>query len=821
MPQGKIDLTEFAGLVTAPGMLQRNPASCVESINWEFPAPGIIRKRRGNDRLPGNTGGPVWKLFTSRLMNANLLAHVGTSTSGTQLRYGDGTVGLTGLTTIDGGNLTRSSTLRMQMALCQRNHYCTSDEGVARVESDIGTSLVRYAGIARGVGFSRLAWGVVPPVSPGAGRPFADGYARAYRVTWHKKDDDGVELGGAPTARWVIANRNYYTGYTGVACNFQMAIQIPREFGTLGTALTTSYYWRLWGTRTFVEATELGDDEMYLITEAYLTAGDIAANLVTYIDTTSDDFLQGSPTLNTNQYNFPPSDAGIRQGIVNEDAPPPVANDVAYWQDCMWYADFAYRARLTVGMIANLADGDTVTVISNGATVVMTARNAPALVTEFQILAAGPTTSINIRQTTMAMVECINVNCRLNGMSAFHVTTTATQPGLVYLELTKPNGLSITFGSSAPTKFQGFDGFSVGSSVDAVSRTNAMAFSKPLRADAVPPINIMEAGPADARILRIFPFRDRILVFTDYGIFQVTGRTFADFALYPFDLGFRLIGREMVALCDEKVYAWCLEGIVEIDDGGVRVVSQSIEPSIESCLISAGGGSTPLAAGRGIVSTLGYAVAYRNQHQVRFHYPEANDFLNMNGCFRWFGFDTRTRTWTNGQFTYKQFGDYYDNRSCAVVRFSDDLLAFGNWSSGADTYLYLERRAYAATDFLETDLTGATQAVESRLTLQCQVPDESGGQHWQQTVINWDCDELTWRPIPSSIQTTHGTENQTTSATTVAVTAQLTRVETPTVSRRGQRLSVSINHTLAEYAGIIGISQTYRGGTRFARRVTP
>lgn len=812
MGSGRIDLTSFAGLVTAPGMLERNPASCVDVVNWEFPAPGVIRKRRGQARQVGNTGGPVWKLLTSRLMGNNVLAHVGTGTSGTQLRYGDGSGALTALTVVDGDSLERQRETRMQGAVCQRNHYVTSDVGVARVESTMTTAA--YAGMPRGQG---------PSVNPSlvSGSSLADGFARAYRVTWHRQDADGVELGGAPSSRWVVANRSYTSGYIGSAMGARCRFLVPHEFGTLSTALTTSYYWRLWGTRSYDEANgQLGDDEMFLVSEAYLTAPDIASGVVTYDDSTPDSFLLSSPRLHTNLYNFPPGEEGMRQGVVNEDGPPPIANDVAYWQDCMWYADTEWRPRFTAALISNLANNDTVTLVVDAGVLVLTAKTVPAGVDDFRIVTAAPTTAINIRETTAAMCAAICARAKAYGygITAHTTATGGTLPGLFFVEASKPQPNGMGFASSVASKFQFFDGMSTAINAPTGAATNGLVFSKPLRADAVPPINVLTAGPADSRILRIVPFRDRLLVFTDYGIFQVTGRTFADFSVFPLDLGYRLMGRDLVAACDEKVYAWCFEGIVEIDDGGVTVVSAPIEPTIESALLAIG--SPAPSQGYSLFAALGYATAYRNQHQVRFHFPEADDSSSLNGCYAWLAFDTRTRAWTKGAFTKINSDDYFDNRSCAVVRFGDDLICYGNWSNGGDTRLFLERRAYTGADFSDDSNEGVAQPVESSLSLQFQLPEQSGAQHWQQTLVNWDASEQWWRTRPTTVGIGHTTE-ETGVSQSVAVTSNQTRCE-PTVStRRGQRLSVSVTHSLSEYAGIVGVSQSYRSGTRFARKVTP
>jgi hypothetical protein len=824
----KTTLTDFKGIVTAPGLLEREPASCFDALNWEFPAPGLVRKRRGFERLGGNAGGPVWKILTSRLMGNNVVAHVGAGTSAIQLRYGNGTGALTALSVVDSSNLTRARAPRAQMALCQRNHYITANEGVARLESDIGASVVRYAGMPRGEGLRR--GGTAFPTFILAGTNFGVGYARAYRVTWHRLDADGIELGGAPTTRFVIANTADFSGFAGATASFDVQFMIPTEWGTNNTALTTSYFFRLWGTRTYLDASQSGDDEMFLVAERYLTAAELAAAYVSYVDATPDLFLGASPTLHTNKTNFSTSEAGIEQGIVNEDAPPPVANDVAYWQDCAWYADFAYRPGITVALITTLTAGDQVSVGVGGVPLVLTASAAPASGTDFRNFTALSSTTANIRATTAALVATINNNLKFlgRGVRAHHISTTTTRPGLIFLEATRPSAAPISFTATPAAAFQGFGGYNVtaGPGVSATQEANGLTFSKPFRADAVPPANnIFSAGPRDARILRIFPFRDRLLVFTDFGIYQVTGRTFADFSLSPFDLGFRLMGRELVALCDERVYAWCYEGIVEIDDGGVRVVSTPIEPTIEALTLAAGAITSPsgqLQFGRNSISDQGYAVGYRNQHQVRFHYPQSDDSAVMNGCAFWLSFDTRTRTWARGQFNQKTFAGYLDARISGVVRFGDDLLMQGCWSTGADTYLFLERQGFINNDYLDDTRDGDSQPISSVMRVQFQVPNDSGLMHWQQTVLNFEDGEATWRARPSLVTLSYATEDLSGFGyASQAVSSEVLRLEAPIEVRRAQRLQLTLTHAVAQYAGVLGISQEYRAGARFARKVTP
>lgn len=814
-----IPLTQFEGLVTAPGLLARNPASCIDVLNFEFPAPGVMRKRRGFEMNPGNTGGPVWKLLTSRLMGNNLLAHMGVGSSGVQLRYGDGSVALAALAVVGGGNLTRSSSTRMQGAVCQRNYYATADEGVARVESNIGAADVRFAGMPRG--YPAHAAGVV------AGSNILAGYARAYRVTWHRLDADGIELGGAPTARMVAANTTYMGG-TGVAAALRIQFQVPWEWGTINTALATDYFWKLWGTRTYDETNQVGDDEMGLVAQRLVSSAEVVAGFVSYDDNTPDSYLDNAPRLHTNTNNFPPSEAGLLQGIVNSDAPPPLANDVAYWQDVMWYADVEFRRSITAALFALPVDGDVFVVTTSLGSVSLTARTAPALPNEFQIFTTGPTTAINLRETVRHMMAALNRRSLALGLGvAGYTTGTATQTsGLFLIELTRPLAvLTLNTSFAYEVRLELFGGYRINTNAGSGAASSTMMWSKPLRADAVPPINQLTAGPKDGRILRVMALRDMLVVFTDYGIYRVTGRTYADFATFPLDLGYRLIGRELVAQCDEKLYAWCYEGIVEIDEGGVRVVSMPIEPTIETLILAAGaepslGTTGDFSVGQVTLATLGFATAYRQQHQVRFHYPQLTD-ASLNGCSRWLAFDTRTRAWTVGGFTDIDGAGFLENRACAVVRLTDDRLMMGNWSNGADTYLFLERREFDASDFIDDYADGKTVSVLSLETTQYQVPQQQGAQHWQQFVVSWDAEERAYRPLPTAMQLEFTTEDGTSASGPVSVSELLTRFETPLARRRGNRLRVTLIHNLAEYCGIVGLEQEYASGTRFGRRVAP
>lgn len=820
MSASGISLVDFQGMVTAPGLLARAKASFTESRNVLFSAPGLIEKRRGFRRMPGNAGAPIWKLLTSDALGANVLAHVGTP-SPTNFRFGDGSGAFTALPTIDAGALTRTRGQRTELALSQRNHYLTTTEGVARLESDIGSSDIRYAGMPKGLG-------VLNPILSASGSNIADGFARAYRGTIHRLDADEAELGGAPTARWIVSNRSGVTGgYTGAARAADFSVMLPREWGTLATALDPDvYFLKLWGNRTYDEANgQVGDDEMYLISQTTITAAMIALGYVNLVDSTPDDYLLTSPRLHTNGLNFPPVEAGIRQGTVNADDPPPVAETIATWMDVVWYGNLTTRPLISLALIAALADGDTIVIRNNGATLTFTARNVPAAPGDFQIFTTAPTLALNIRETVRALM--VAMDALTDGYTNFQTATATSQPGAFLVEQCRTDVGFLSISVGQPAKWLSLSSYDLGTApqLTPATITNGLAFSKPARADAVPPINSFNVGPGDCTLLKVQPYQQRLLCFTDRGIYQVTGRTYADFSVFPFDESFRLISSSMVAVCDEKVYAWCFEGIVEIDSSGVRVISPPIEPSIEQALVQCGGGPSAATSttklGWNCLADLGFAVAYRMAHEVRFHFPQSDDPTNLNGCNEWFSYDTRTQAWTTGRFPATTYNGFRDSRSCGVVRLIDDLLAMGSWSAGADTFLFLERREYDPLDYNDTNRSGTDVPIPSVVTIQFQIPDAKGSQHWQQSVFNWDSGEFSWRTLPTSVDVAIETDNDGVSMGTILTPVALTRFEPPRRVRRGQRFRISITHALAEYMGVVGIDQSFDSGSRFGRTVTP
>ena len=801
-------LAAFKGLVTAPGYLVRDEASCTVADNVSFRYPGRIRPRGGFGRFANATLGRPMKLMNSPALGSRLLANTASTAApgeADQLEMGNGSGAFATVPTIDGSSVDNIREERAALALCRRDHYVTSTNGVRRLDATLG--FLRFAGMPRGLGpdVYDMDPTVYSVLSPGTMLP--DGWARAYRVTWHRYEVDKTLLSGPPTGRVVIRNNTTTSGYTAGPSNVTLRIPVPAEYGTLVTALDTNYFWRLWATRTWdAGGGEYGDDECFLIEEGYLTPTDISNGYAVITEATPDAYLQGAQPLHTNAQIYPVGDEGIRQGVVNADDPPPVATDVAYHSDVLWFSKCRLRTRQNITLRAvggaGFIAGDTFDVVGPTGTVTFTGVvGAPATPTEFTVVTGAGTVEWNIEATTRNLVACIQRNSADWGGSAYHVSLNTSEPGLFFLEVHRGSDLSLSASTSASPSAVYFD------EVDNRVRPNRLFFSKPSRGDAVPPVNFIDVGSEMTEVLRISPFRDRLLVWTTMGLYQVTGTTFADFAVSAFDLTTKLVARESVAALDDRLYGLCSSGVVEVSEGGATVVSLPIDNFFQPKMAD----TVELLRFRLLAFGLGDDV----NHEYRLYMDTQT---GGPGCETWLTFDTQTRAWSSGFFNYTTAGRY-DARNCGVVM-NDGRVVLG--AEDPAGVLTAGRYFYSWPTYADVSYDGTAITIATRLRFTFQAPNAQGLLHWQQTLVKYET-----LPLAPATVTFYPDENYPTGSTVVianTVSRLEERVEVPWGSRRSTRMAVEYQPTMpvpgATTAPIdlAGIEVSYSSPTRYGRK---
>lgn len=867
------------GLVLAPGELSRAPGALTAANNVNVEAPGIIRSRNGHAKETSGIGGPIWKMVSTKELGVALLTNHGTASTATGLKYGNGTDGWTSIS----GTYTNQPATRMQCSVGRRNHYVTTDEGVRRINSDLSTTFagspkglgLDLAGpaavLVRGLSYTTLtvaftvgqtvtgaisgATGVIrakqgtgttgilylsgitgtfgaenitdgaggAAVSAGAITPgyLADTESVTYAVTWSVKDTQGVPMEGSPAARTTVFNNTRTSGWTsGAAQNVLARMPLPTQTLTATTGLTTSYYWRLYRSQSASTGITPSED-MNLVGEAFLTAGNISAGYVEYVDAVPEAFRALGPALYTNA-SLGGDDGVGGPGVQQSNDPPPRARDTVLFADCTFYSDLLYPAGLDLTLLSTVAGvgltaGDTLTI--GGVTYTAIAPGTPSN-NQFQVftVAGGSSLSEAVTRTAADLCRCINVSTTPSTVWAFPVSDPNGLPGGLRLE-SRTNATTFTAAASAHG-----DAFrpSIASAVSAIadSYPNGFAFSKPRAPDAVPRVNLGFLGRDDTSLLRSVVLGESIFMFSDAGLYRLIGRDFNSFAVQEFDLSFRLIGRELVAVCDDAIYAWGYQGIARITPAGVEYVSNAIEPLlldiINTC--SAITGSDAAQSAYTVLSKYAWMTAYQGRHKVVIGYPTQVTGTNKGNCTTALVYDTRMQAWTQWGFSRASDSDQTQGYSTSVARVFDDILYFGQWQGSAgDSYSYKERRSFAASDYKDDNYNQTNQAITKTLTWSAMASAPELETHWDELHVLFDVSPTfsAWT-TPTALTVTFTADRaQSSSASSLSPTAasRMSRVLVAQSQRRSARLGVTVVHaTASEYFGLEGLALVHLPG---------
>jgi hypothetical protein len=792
-------LYDFDGLVTAPGLLARNPASCVDVINFRFPSPGVMRKRTGYVR---QTGAVVvdrffQALYTSAQLNDKFLALGVGLTSVPVVFYGDPASGWTALT-----DVSPFATIPGRGMAAIGNSHFINPTTIRRVEGSF--SRMRCAGMPRG----QLPWtysmnAAVYSVLGGVGGIVPDGSNVAYRVTYCRKDDAGGIIEGPPTSRLVVRNINGTSGWgVGVARNVTLRIPLPNEVGSSTVKCGTDTFWRLYRSR--ISAVDTADDEMYLVNEAFFTAGDIAVGYAAVTDQTPDAFLYGGPTLHTNAVNFPEAGPAGPNGSINgqvlANEAPWIAQDIAEFAGCLFAAaPRAHPSFLMTLLSSGFAAGNTIVV----AGVTLTAVAGAPAANQFTIVGGLASISLNIEATARNLVDAFNRAALAGSTPAqmHYISQGASLPGQILIEA-NDNGAFTVQSAAAGTLFRP-DITTAQSATGFAQQTNVVAYSKPRRGDAFAPANSLTVGPGSATVWRIVAFRERLLCWTSEGLYQIDGTYEGGFTVSLVDSSLRLFEMFAVVVAEDRCLAWCFEGIAEVSDGGTRIVSEPIEPTLQA--VARLRPAPSLLTGP--VADDAFAVYDRVNHVVQFFYSAPGKVSAEPWCSDWLEWDTRERKWSIGNCAVTKFSD-------GVVQYSTGLVVLslgvnsGGSPIGKTAAVFVQRNGGASTDYQDANDAGVSSAITSSATFQFQVPNSDARQHWQQLLLHFENGEFAYLSKPSSLFVRWETDVVISSELTLAPSSAIAKLETPRVTRRATRQRVRLRHTLAENLGLVVLNQS-------------
>ena len=205
---------------------------------------------------------------------------------------------------------------------------------------------------------------------------------------------------------------------------------------------------------------------------------------------------------------------------------------------------------------------------------------------------------------------------------------------------------------------------------------NRLFYSKTSQPEAVPLVNFIDIGPRDKAIQRILALRDNLFVLKEDGIYIVTGTSAPDFGSRLLDGSTELVAPDSAVVLNNKIYALTTQGVVTITEGGVSIISRSIEDKILDIVNS-----------RFDFEFTSFGVSYESDRAYILWLPSEEADTVATQAYR---YNTFTRTWTRWTFP----------ATCGIVNPGNDILYVG---PSDRNFLDQERKNNDRTDYSDRD----------------------------------------------------------------------------------------------------------------------
>lgn len=629
------------GLWTHPNPLGEVPqGGLLVCSNMVIDREGVIETRRGMKRygtaLTLGAGERPNKLFEYK---EKALLHYAST-----LAYDSDNAGT--WTSYSGTYAAPTGAARIRSVRANSNFYFTTSAGIKKLDAVTGT--VGQAGALKALDGTGA--------TTGASGFMSNNTQVAYRIVIGIQDANQNKILGTPSQRIIVINSA--GGTRDVALTF-----------ALPSGITTSHIFQIYRSAMSSGVAVEPNDELQLVVERNPSSGEVSALSVSYTDATPES-LRGA-TLYTS-----PSQEGIAQA--NE--PPPLARDVAFYKNHVLFLNTITKHRLNITLISvggsGLVVNDTITIAGT----VYTGKAAETASSgEFRV-STGGTASENINATALSLVSVINRYASNTLVYAYYLSGYNDLPGQILVEERSIGGNAFVAISSRGSAFSPTIPSS-GSTYTSSNETkkNRLYISKQQQPEAVPILNYIDIGSADADGLRVIALRDSVFILKEDGIFRLTGETIADFRVALFDNTTTLIAEETAVAFNNQVFGFADQGVVAISDSGVQIMSRQIEADLLQLATISN------------FSTIAWACAYESDRKYILALPTATDDTYPTILYV---FNAITNTWTT----------WDRSMSAGLVLSRDNKLYLGSALS-TSKYIYQERKTYTITDNADEEVT--------------------------------------------------------------------------------------------------------------------
>lgn len=547
----------------------------------------IVEPRRGFDFLGYDPTAEVKKLF---FYNSGLFAHYGTT-------FGYNSSGWTSKGTLSAP----SNATSVRSAAISNNLYLTNSDGIYKLDSL--SNNIYLAGIPKGTLVE--SGGALT----GSGTAVASNNSVAYRYLIARKDANNNTVFGGVSSRYSVT--------AGGSGPYDVPIKVY-----LPSSIDNTYFVQVYRT---ANTTGTPNDEMQLCFEQPLDNTMISNGYFTFTDIVPDELLGAALYTSPSQ-----------QGIVNDNAQPPLARDIAEYKNHLFFGDVTSKYRYTVTLIAcggsfGLTTNNTLTITRGATTEVYTAKATASVPSkEFAVDTASSSLAIRIDSTARSLVSVINQGSAL--VYAYLLSTgDGDLPGKILIEERTYGNAVFTVTSSNTTAWNPSIGTAQSATNDEYK--NGLMYSKQGIPEAVPLKNIIRVGSSDDRIKRIVALRDGLFIFKEKdGIYVLRGENEASFSVSLLDGTAKVRSPDSLAVVNNLIYGLFDSGISEVSDSGVSVVGLPIKDKILELF-----GTAPDA-----VENYSFGMGYDSDGKYILALPSAN---SDTGCDQQFVFDVYGRTW--------------------------------------------------------------------------------------------------------------------------------------------------------------------------------
>lgn len=207
-------------------------------------------------------------------------------------------------------------------------------------------------------------------------------------------------------------------------------------------------------------------------------------------------------------------------------------------------------------------------------------------------------------------------------------------------------------------------------------KQNRICISKFQQPEAVPLLQNIDIGSADAPIRRVLALRDSVFVLKTDGIFRITGESPSSFSVELFDSTAIIKAPESAVIFNNQIFTFSLQGVIALGNEGAGIISRPIEKTLLEL-------STEEYTN---FETATFAVSYESDRKyILFTVSSVGDSTATQA----FVYNSLTDTWTRWTLS----------RNAGLVNPRDNKLYF----SGPLDYIYQERKTLTRNDYADEE----------------------------------------------------------------------------------------------------------------------